>query len=320
MRADRLLRLLWVLRREGAVVSTGDLAAELEVSTRTVLRDVEALSASGVPVYTERGRHGGVALLAGYRPEVIGLTPEEAFALTAVTSLATAGALGLHDTVASAIGKIGAANGARHIAQIRRAVLIDPHGWLPGRRPSWLPDVLAAVQEHLTITFRYTSGSTGAESDVKAYPRGVLCAASDWYLVAETGDGTTRFYRLDRLDDVRVGAPAPPRPDFDLEAEWYRARAEFATRFTPVQARLLVRPVVLGQLRSLVHIDDTEAEGPGWIRVDATFADISHALEVLPRIAGSLKVVRPATLRAAIAALAEELAAAAQAAAGSADT
>ena len=307
MRADRLLRLLWILRREGAAVPTGDLAAELEVSTRTILRDVEALSTSGVPVYTERGCHGGVALLAGYRPDVIGLTSDEAFALTAVTSLSTAGALGLRDAAASAIGKISVAGRAGRVSQISRTVVIDPNGWLPGRRQSWLPEVLAAAQEHLTIRFHYTSGSTGIPAEVETPARGVLCAATDWYLAGETGDASTRFYRLDRMDDVRAGATAPPRPDFDLEAEWHRARARFAQRFTPMPAALLVHPVALGQLRSLVHVDHTEEADCGWVRVHATFADVTHALEVLPRIASRIKIITPATLKNAVTTLAEQL-------------
>ena len=311
MRADRLLRLLWILRRAAAAVPTGALAAELEVSTRTVLRDVQALSASGVPVYTERGRHGGIALLAGYRPDIIGLTPDESFALTAVTSLSSADALGLRETAVSAIHQIGAVRKTGHTAATSRAVVIDPNGWLPGQHRSWLPEVLAAVREHLTIRFRYTPASTGIPTTVDTPARGLLCAATDWYLAGETPDATTRFYRLDRMDDVHAGGTAAPRPDFDLEAEWQQTRATFAERFTPMPATLLVRPVALGQLRSLVHVDHSEAADHGWVRTHATFADISHALEVLPRIADSIKIVSPTILKTAITALSRQLAAAA---------
>lgn len=307
MRADRLLRLLWILRHERDPVPAGKLAAELEVSTRTVLRDVEALSASGVPVYTERGPHGGIALLAGYRPEVIGLTSDEAFALVAVTSLSTASTLGLHDAAMSAIGKVDAATRTDQVARIRRSSIIDPDGWLPGRRQSWLVETLSAVRQNLMMGFRYTSGSGGITTSVRTPALGLLCAATDWYLAGEASDASTRFYRLDRMDDVELGRPADPRPDFDLEAAWHTARSRFAKRFRAMPALLDIRQEALGKLRAIVTIDRREPETDGWIRVHVTFADITHALEVLPRLAGDLRVHRPTELRHAVQALAERL-------------
>ena len=106
MRADRLLRMTWILSGRTAPVPAARLAALLEVSPRTVLRDVEALSAAGVPVDAERGSRGGIALIDGYRPDVLGLDEDEARALSAVASLPAAGALGLADLVRSAIDKV----------------------------------------------------------------------------------------------------------------------------------------------------------------------------------------------------------------------
>lgn len=105
MRADRLVSLVLLLRQHGRLSAT-TLARELEVSTRTVLRDIEALSAAGVPVYAERGRHGGFALLPGFRTELTGLNPDEALALLVAGSRRGAQAFGLGSALASAMLKV----------------------------------------------------------------------------------------------------------------------------------------------------------------------------------------------------------------------
>ena len=105
MRADRLVSLVLLLRQRGRL-SAATLARELEVSTRTVLRDIEALSAAGVPVYAERGRHGGFALLPGFRTELTGLNHDEALALLVAGSRRGAQAFGLGSALASAMLKV----------------------------------------------------------------------------------------------------------------------------------------------------------------------------------------------------------------------
>ena len=108
MRADRLLALMLLLRSRGRL-SAATLARELEVSTRTVLRDVEALSSAGVPIYAERGRAGGFALLPGFTTDLTGLTPDEALALLTAGSRSDAAALGMAPALASAMRKVLAA-------------------------------------------------------------------------------------------------------------------------------------------------------------------------------------------------------------------
>src|SRR5688500_10545290 len=105
MRADRLVSLVLLLRQRGRL-SAATLARELEVSTRTVLRDIEALSSAGIPVYAERGRHGGFALLPGFRTELIGLNHDEALSLLVAGSRRGAQALGLGSAIASAMRKV----------------------------------------------------------------------------------------------------------------------------------------------------------------------------------------------------------------------
>lgn len=162
MRADRLLRMTWILSGRTAPVPAARLAALLEVSPRTVLRDVEALSAAGVPVYAERGSRGGIALIDGYRPDVLGLDEDEARALSAVASLPAAGALGLADLVRSAIDKVRRAADRGEDGLLGSRVVVDPNGWLGGERRSWLREALRAAQGRCQVRFRYTSGGSGA--------------------------------------------------------------------------------------------------------------------------------------------------------------
>lgn len=332
MRADRLLSLLWILKREGRPVSARRLADELEVSRRTVLRDVEALSASGVPVYCERGRAGGIALLPGFRTDVSGLTPQEAFALFATASMGSAAALGMADVARSALRKIAAslpANAGRQNWAPSTAVLIDPRGWFPGQLHPWLTQCRDAVVAGTVVEFGYRSASSGWRRRIRTPARGLVCAATTWYLVGETGtaygDHTAygegsraeagdrfRFYRLDRMDAFEgTDETAPPR-DIDVERVWLRARERFASRFTPLVARLEVRAPELATLQGLAGVEVLgPVDGrPGWTSVLARFGDRSHATEVLPRLVPGLRVQSPPELVDALRELAAELVAA----------
>lgn len=151
MRADRLVSLVLLLRRHGRL-SAAALARELEVSTRTVLRDIEALSAAGVPVYADRGRHGGFALLPGFRAELTGLNHEEALALLIAGSRRGVQAFGLGSALASAMLKVVDALPERYrdtAADAAERVLVDPETDLLARRlvPEEVPDqILAEVR------------------------------------------------------------------------------------------------------------------------------------------------------------------------------
>lgn len=133
MRADRLLSIIWLLRAHEKL-STGELADLLEVSRRTIMRDIDALSAAGVPVYSERGPHGGIRLLPGYRTDVTALSSEESRALFAGVTAWGAESLGLGDALASGLRKLLAAvpDGNRQsTADVSSRIVVDPQGWMP---------------------------------------------------------------------------------------------------------------------------------------------------------------------------------------------
>ncbi|MDU0348031.1 helix-turn-helix transcriptional regulator [Actinomyces sp. MRS3W] len=333
MRADRLLRMIWILSGRARPTPSPELAERLGVSVRTVLRDVEALSAAGVPVYTQQGRGGGVSLLPHWRPDMLGLDDDEARALTAVVSVAGAKALGVDDSVRRALAKVGASAGGAssgNAVQLASRVVIDPDGWLPGVGASpWLKEALMAVERHESVRFRYTAGASGKVRSVDTPALGLLCAGSDWYLVGRARQDT-RFYRLDRIDDLAryeaAGAQKGSRTNadaaFDLLAEWQEARSRFRVGFHPLPAVLEVDADAVGRLRSLVRVEavdgqaamdsaheghDGEGASSSRVRAEVTFADISHALEALPRLAGRVRVVEPRELRAGLRRLAEQL-------------
>lgn len=322
MRADRLLSLVLLLRHRGRMTASA-IAAELEVSERTVLRDVEALSTSGVPVYAERGRHGGFALLPGFSTDLTGLTPGEAVALLTSGSAATPGALGLGGEFSSAIRKVVAAmperaraeaTGAAGRVLVRRGGLLgdpvetaDPAGADPRA-------VLAAVQRAVfagtRLRIRYRAGggpgrdaptappgTTGATERV-VDPVGLVEASGRWYLLA-VRDGQDRTYRVSRIEAAEVLAEPARRPEgVDLEALWLRRRADFRARLPGLRVRLRV-PVAHRAALSRITVDDVREDGDV-LEVVAAFGDLRHAESGLWPMVPGVEVLEPDALRAAL--------------------
>ena len=191
MRSDRLLSLLLILQARGRVTAPA-VATDLEVSVRTVYRDVEALSAAGVPVWTEQGRGGGIALMPGYRTDMTGLTAEESRALVALTGRAVPDDLGMGSALAAAVHKLVAAVPASHRAaaeQARDRVLVDHAGWYRhDTEAPQLPVIQEAVWDDRRLRVRYRHGD-GETADYLLDPYGLVVKAGVWYLVAATAGG-----------------------------------------------------------------------------------------------------------------------------------
>ncbi len=260
MRSDRLLATLLLLQTHGRLPAP-EIARRLEVSTRTVARDVEALSAAGVPVYAERGRLGGVVLMPGFRTDVSGLTDSEMRALLALTDGEQGGSLGR--AVGSAVRKLLAAvPEARRsgIAAARRAVVVEQYGWHRAGRPADRAPALGeleravAADERVRIRYRSAAEDTGSWRTVDPY--GLVSKAGTWYLVA-AARGTPRMFRVSRVEEVAAtGTPAHRPDDRDLEQVWIelRDRLERAPEAVTVRVRVdaarraMVERVVAGQL------------------------------------------------------------------------
>lgn len=301
MRADRLLAMVLLLQTRGRV-SAPELARELEVSERTVHRDVEALSAAGVPVYTERGRLGGVALLPGYRTDVTGLTGDEARALFAF------GGRGAPDDDAalrSALRKLLAALPAARRPEVQRAgerVVVDPTGWR--REPDDVP-ALAAVREAVwadrRLRLRYRTSEAPVARSYTVDPYGLLAKAGVWYLIA-AHRGRPRLFRVGRVERAEQTGEAAERPaDLDLDALWRRLRGDLETAAAPVPVVLRVRR---GRTAMLLRIAAAQLAGPpgepehdegrpGWDRVALPFRAVGAARAVLLGFGGDVEVLDP---------------------------
>lgn len=304
VRADRLLSLVLLLRNRGRMTAAA-LAAELEVSVRTVLRDVEALSGSGIPVYAERGRDGGFALLPGFTTDLTGLTPDEAVALLTARSPAASDALGLGGAFASAMRKVIAAlpvTARQDAVNAAERVLVRSGGWLAdhGHDPA-LATVQRAVFAGRRLRIRYATRVSAPEWRT-VDPIGLVSAAGWWYLLA-LRDGQDRTYRVSRIAEaVELDQPANRPDDVDLEKLWLRRRAEFRAERGgyPVTAR-----VRAGKERRLVtaatKVTVITPQERDWLHVAAEFGDHQHAASVLWSLAPDAEALSPPDLRADLA-------------------
>ncbi|MEU1310526.1 WYL domain-containing protein [Streptomyces cinnamoneus] len=309
MRADRLLRLLLLLQNRGRMTAT-ELAAELEVSVRTVYRDVEALHASGVPVFAERGPDGGYRLMGGYRTRLTGLTDAEADALFLAGAPGPARELGLGAVLATAQLKLQAAlpSGlAERTRRVQDRFHLDAPAWFRDNDPvAHLGPVAQAVWEQRVLRVHYRRWSGEIHREV--HPLGIVLKSGIWYLVART-DGNVRTYRISRLLAVEVTDTVFERPtDFDLAAHWRessrRLEATFHQgtahlRISPRAQRLL--PVQFGNAGSRALESAGPPDDEGWVRVDMPVESPAVAVGDLLRLGTEAEVIGPPALRQAVA-------------------
>ncbi|MBD2891641.1 WYL domain-containing protein [Spirillospora sp. NPDC000708] len=306
MRADRLVSLVLLLRRRGRL-SAATLARELEVSTRTVLRDIEALSAAGVPVYAERGRHGGFALLPGFQTELTGLNHDEALALLIAGSRRGAQAFGLGSALASAMLKVVDAlpEGQRDIAAgAARRLLVDPETDLLSRRPAAeeVPDaVVAEVRRAVFAGHRLRLHYAAVDQAPKwrtVDPIGLVTVRGQGYLLA-TRSGEDRTYRLSRIRAAEELAEPAQRPDrVDLDRAWQERSTRFRTGGDQVTVLLRVDPARREDLvATALAVRAEEADSDGRLLMEVTFQDPRHAEWALWQLAANAEALSPQWLR-----------------------
>ncbi|MEU4403868.1 WYL domain-containing protein [Streptosporangium sp. NPDC023963] len=306
MRADRLVSLVLLLRRHGRL-SAAALARELEVSTRTVLRDIEALSAAGVPVYAERGRHGGFALLPDFRTELTGLNPDEALALLVAGSRRGAQAFGLGSALASAMLKVVDAlpEGYRDTAAgAAERLLIDPESDLLSRRlaAEEVPDAVAAeVLRAVFAGHRLRIHYAAADQAPKwrtVDPIGLVTIRDRGYLLA-TRSGADRTYRLSRvLAAEELDEPAQ-RPDrVDLDRAWQERSTRFRAGGDQVTVLVQVDPARREDLLgTALAVLSEETDPDGRLRLEVTFQDPRHAEWALWQLTTNAEALAPQWLR-----------------------
>jgi predicted DNA-binding transcriptional regulator YafY len=326
VRASRLLSVLLLLQNRGRVTAR-ELADELEVSIRTIYRDMDALSASGVPVYADRGPDGGYSLLEGYRTHLTGMTAEEADALALSGMPEAAAELGLGRVLAAAQLKVQAALPGElsdRAGRIAERFHLDAPGWF--READHVPTltgVADAVWNQRVLRVRYRRWATGGrepEVERELEPLGVVLKAGTWYLVAlphdEDPGAEPRTYRVARILhletlDVRFDRPA----DFDLWKYWHRRTQELTDALYQAEAtvRLSPRAMELAPAVLRPHTARALAEGSwpteddGWVRAVIPIESLAHARSELLTLGAEVEVLAPAALREQMAGVAAAL-------------
>ncbi len=304
MRADRLVATLLFLQSRGRVTAE-EVANELEVSTRTARRDLEALSIAGIPVYSQPGRGGGWSLIGGARTDLSGLTAAEARTLFLVAGPSSA----ITPAAKAALRKLVHALPETFRAEAEAAasaVVLDPARWgeQPPKTPPFLEVLQQAVIQGMQVRLGY-SDRTRAETERVVHPLGLVAKGSTWYLVADT-DAGMRTFRVWRIRSAEVlDDPVRRPPDFDLGAAWrgvvdrmdqQRAQAEVA-----VDA--LITSDLAGPLRAhfgnRLHVDEPDGDGRLHVRISCW-----DAAQAARELAGyeDLDVLGPPEARAALAA------------------
>ncbi|MCA0156517.1 WYL domain-containing protein [Tsukamurella sp. M9C] len=301
MRADRLLSVLMLLRHRGTMTAA-QIAAELEVSTRTVLRDVEALGVAGVPVYTDRGRGGGIRLLPGYRTDLTGLTLDEAKALLAGApdSPAFAGAM---RKVAAALPEAH----RREAAAAAQRIHVRPDGFARAPEPDpHLGELQRAVIDGLRVRATYRPRG-GDATERTLDPVGLIHAGQAWYLMA-LRNGERRTYRTSRFCAVTVLDEAAHRPEtVDLAAEFEDSRASFRSGHDAVVVEVRADEYGWTKLSGFgTVVTPPGPDGAGTLG----FSDFGRAVWTLWGALPHIEVTGPPAVRAALASRLAEAAAA----------
>lgn len=320
VRASRLVSLLLLLQTRGRMTAV-ELSEALEVSVRTVYRDVESLGAAGVPVYAERGPAGGYRLLDGYRTRLTGLTAGEAEALFLAGVPGPAAELGLGSVLATAELKLRAAlpgDLADRGGRIRQRFHLDAPSWF--REPEPTPHLAAlagAVWEDRRIRVRYRRWQQPRDVTRTLDPLGVVLKAGRWYLVAAAA-GQVRTYRVGAILDLTVlDEPADRPAGFDLAASWQEHTERYESGVYRAEARVRMTVAALARTVHLFPPAMSRAaqdaagapDADGWLVTTVPIESIRHGHVEMLKLGAQVEVLAPAELRELLAGTAHALAA-----------
>jgi predicted DNA-binding transcriptional regulator YafY len=304
VRADRLLSIVLLLQANHQMTSR-DLATRLEVSERTIHRDMEALSGVGIPVTAARGSGGGWSLLGDYRTNLTGLNEAEIQSLFLTKSTKLLADLHLEKAADGALLKLLASlpstfrQGAE---RVRQRIYIDVSGW--SRREESVP-FLPVLQEALwterKLTIRYERGENCEAVERLISPYGLVAKGSVWYLVGAV-EGNVRTYRVSRILFAKVLDSVAPVPvEFNLAAYWEQSAASFKASAPNYLASFWVSPSVLLRLNfagRFARVNETnETDERGWKKVFIGFDVDEMACEYAVSFGPNIEVIEPMTLR-----------------------
>ncbi|MFI6488502.1 helix-turn-helix transcriptional regulator [Streptomyces sp. NPDC050564] len=303
MKSARLVSILLLLQTRGRMTAA-QLAEELDVSVRTVYRDVEALGAAGVPLYGDAGHAGGYQLLDGYRTRLTGLTTDEAEALFLAGVPGPAAELGLGSVLAAAQLKVRAALPRElraHADRISGRFHLDAPGWYADAEETpYLPAVADAVWNSRVLHIRYRRWREPTDVERRLEPYGLVLKAGRWYVVAGPGP---RTFRVDQILELASSEEEFGRPgDFDLAGYWSAYQRNFHERLHRAEAVVRLAP---GIRLSSPAAEAVAANGrtgeDGWTRATVPIESVDHAHHDFLRLGTDIEVLEPAELRERIA-------------------
>jgi predicted DNA-binding transcriptional regulator YafY len=311
MRADRLLSILLLLQVRQRVTAR-ELARRLEVSTRTIYRDMDALSGAGIPVFAERGADGGWSLIETYRTDLTGLNTAEIAALFLQPSGLLAD-LGLDRASTTALVKLLAALPSmqrRNAEHVRQRIHVDGAGWFASKEDvAALPVLQEAAFEERKVWFSYRR-SDGAVVERLVDPLGLVAKGRVWYLVA-TVAGEMRTYRVSRVQEARMTDEPCVRPErFDLAAHWEESVARFRADLPRYPAVVRVAPRTVARLRGLrfTQVKDVGLpDADGWVTAAVQFETVDEASASVLSLGPWAEVIEPPELRQRVMDLAQEI-------------
>jgi predicted DNA-binding transcriptional regulator YafY len=304
MRADRLLAILLLLQR-GRRMTAGDLAKRLEVSERTIYRDIEALSAAGVPVYSEPGRNGGVRLLESYTTDLSGLSLSEAELVPLLGLSGAFAGIALGSSLKRTETKLLMAlpAGQRDRAELaQKRIHVDLQRWWDHAEPvPHLATVAEVVLASRRLRIAYRRGKDGTEVSRKLDPYGLVVQGGTWYLVGRVGSQEPRIYRVSRI----VGAEALDETfempdDFDLPTFWSGRKEEFHMTRPGYRVRVRARGhgvrALLGGRGWDAVVEEPEG-ADGWTMIAVSIETKWAALDRMLGLGGHVEVLEPPELR-----------------------
>lgn len=312
MRGDRLISILLMLQSQGRITAK-ELAQKLEVSERTIYRDMEALSGSGIPVFADRGKNGGWALIDGYQTDLTGLKESEIHALFAPVSPQLLDDLGLTRTSEDARNKVIASMPAAYrksAKDIWNLIHIDTSSWRGTKEKIASFEVLKNAiwkNNKLEILYQRADGQT---NHYIVQPLGLVAKGSIWYFIAAKENGDIRNYRASRIQSAVLGKETFERPDgFDIAAYWKSSKQAFIKALPSYEVRLNVSGAVMPRLsfsNHFVRIIETEpTEKEGWKSVKLAFDTKEEAKRYILGFADQMTIIKPEELHSEILQMAE---------------
>ncbi|WP_394137153.1 helix-turn-helix transcriptional regulator [Cytobacillus oceanisediminis] len=313
MRADRLISILLLLQNNERMTSR-ELANELEVTERTIHRDMEALSAAGIPVLAERGKFGGWRLLEKYRTNLTGLKADEIKTLLLSPSFQHLADLGISNDWKEARQKLLAAIPAplkEDVIDISNRIHIDTSTWRQTpREMKSFGTLQQAVWEEKKLRIQYKKADKQTIERI-VDPLGLVAKGNIWYLIAAS-DEQIKSYRVSRIVDAELINEKFSRPsDFDLAGYWQESKQTFISSLPRFEVEVEMSPSIIqrinftGRFVQVIHSDSPKENG--WIPASLCFDTEQEAREYILGFGDQIKIIRPVSLRKSVREMAESV-------------